>query len=267
MRETPGASAAAWATPSARPSTGGRFAAAAQLLAAVGDQHQRRAGEQAEGGRPRPAEPLLDLPLEAVADRRRRSEGERQQRAPGGGRSCAAPRRSAAAGRSAAPPRRRCGARPRSSCAPPGRSPPSPSPRSQGTRTMWAELETGSSSAGPWTKPSAIARRAGSRPPLKRPGSPPGRRARRIAAAPLVEPVDDQRDDRRDDDVVEDREVFAPLFPFVPDRPAEQSEADHPGDRAERGQPGEAPEGHFRQPGGQRDEGADQRDHAGRRRR
>ena len=31
-------------------------------------------------------------------------------------------------------------------------------PASQGTRTMWAELETGSSSAGPWTMPSASAR-------------------------------------------------------------------------------------------------------------
>jgi hypothetical protein len=80
LRDTPGASAAAWATPSTSPS----FAAAAQLLAPVGDQHQRRARQQAEGGRPGPAEPLLDLPLEPVADRRRGQEGERQEQRPTG---------------------------------------------------------------------------------------------------------------------------------------------------------------------------------------
>ena len=68
-----------------------------------------------------------------------------------------------AAGRSAAPPPRRRAAPPRSSCAPRGRARSQSQPASQGTRTMWAELETGSSSAGPWTSPSATARGGGNR--------------------------------------------------------------------------------------------------------
>ena len=96
---------------------------------------------------------------------------------------------------------------------------------------------------------------------------PPGRDATsrsaasgvvRALAAPAHERVDDQADDRRDDQVVEHLQVVAPVFPFVADGLAEQAEAEHPGQRAERGQPGEAPEGHLRDPGRQRDEGADQ---------
>ena len=78
LRETPGASAAAWATPSASPSSGARLAATAQLRPGVRRQHRRRTGEQAVGGRPRPAEAALDRPLELVADHGRRQEGEGQ---------------------------------------------------------------------------------------------------------------------------------------------------------------------------------------------
>ena len=149
---------------------------------------RRRAGR---GGRPRPAEAPLDRPLERVADDRRGQEGEAEHGGPARVEGAQLFGDQPAAGRSAAPPPRRRAARPRSSCAAPGRSSSQSQPASQGTRTMWAELETGSSSAGPWTTPSATARPAGIRPSAARssarrrparlggsasPGPPPRRR-------------------------------------------------------------------------------------------
>ena len=164
-----------------------RLAAPALLWAGVGGEHRGGAGEQAVGGRPRAAQVPLDRPLELVADDRRRQEGERQDdgAAPVEGR--AAPRRSGVAGRSisaaAAPACRATSKLLRTS----GSTASQSQPASQGTRTMWAELETGSSSVGPWTMPSASARPAGipaAPSPLNCPASepPPGRpepRARR----------------------------------------------------------------------------------------
>ena len=185
LRETPGASAAAWATPRARPSIGVASPRPRSCSRRSADHHQRGAEEEAEGGRPRAAEPSLDLALEAVADRRRRGEGEDQQERPAGVEAAAAPRRSAAAGRSGAPPRRRCGARPRSSCAPPGRSRPSPSPAARGRGRCGRS----------WRP--AAARRGPARSPARSRGTPAAalrssvRGRRRLRSEPSVEPVGD----------------------------------------------------------------------------
>ena len=76
FRETPGASAAAWARPSASPSAAVARSSAPHLRPAVGDEHRRGAGEQAGGGRQRPAQPPLDRPLEDHAEDRRGQERE-----------------------------------------------------------------------------------------------------------------------------------------------------------------------------------------------
>ncbi len=132
LRETPGASAAAWAMPSARPSAGAGVAAPALLRPCVGDQHRRRPREQPDRRRLRTAEPLLDRALERVADQRRRQEGEAERQRPPPVEGAQLLDESSAAGRSAAPPRRRRAPRPRSSCAPPGPAAPSPSRRARG---------------------------------------------------------------------------------------------------------------------------------------
>ena len=61
LRETPGREGRGLGQAERQPVCGGRFPAAAPLGTAVGDDHRGRAGEQAERGRPRPAEPSLDL--------------------------------------------------------------------------------------------------------------------------------------------------------------------------------------------------------------
>jgi hypothetical protein len=54
----------------------GRLAAAAALGPPVGDQHRERPEEKADSGPPRPAQVLLDRPLERVAGDRGGREGE-----------------------------------------------------------------------------------------------------------------------------------------------------------------------------------------------
>ena len=88
------------------------------------------------------------------------------------------------AGRSGARPRLPREARPRSSCWSRGPGRPVRQPANHGSSERCAELETGSSSAGPWTPPRISARRhvrasrdlARSRPAIKRRGSTPARR-------------------------------------------------------------------------------------------
>src|SRR4051794_12344133 len=133
---------------------------------------------------------------------------------------------------------------------------------SQGRRTMWAELETGSSSVGPWTiprtsaRPSGIAsagaaalkvaerlcRRPGSAPAPAphggRPGPPPARAPQEGVAAP--------DHDRGGEEVLEVVRVSPPLLPVVADGLADQGEHQHPGDAAEQGEGAEAPERHLR---------------------
>src|SRR5687767_10461071 len=123
-------------------------------------------------------------------------------------------------------------------------------PASHGTSEMWAELETGSSSVGPWMTPSAAARpglssraagAAGTRSPLRL-----GRRCRWRLPGPaaLDEPVDDAEKDRGEHDVVAVVEVIAPLLPVVADLLADEPEHQDPRHAAGQGEPGEPPERH-----------------------
>ena len=196
FRDTPGTSAAAW--PSAE-------------RQAVDGRRPRRGRGAAAGGRrrasrPRPRAARRRSPAgrrgarsiwrsKRVADDRRRDERERDDRGAAGVERAAARRRSRAAARSAAPPRPRRAARPRSSCATPGRGRSQRQPASQGSERQ--------------------VRRARHRQQLRRPlderrAQPPcagvqpvGRRQRqaRRASAPTWRsapaPADEQVDDRR----------------------------------------------------------------------
>ena len=82
LRETPGRQRRRLGDAEREAVGRGRVAAPAPLRPAVGDEHRRRPGEQAVGGRPRPAEAPLDRPLQRVADDRRRQEGEAEQQRP-----------------------------------------------------------------------------------------------------------------------------------------------------------------------------------------
>src|SRR5688500_18332970 len=125
-------------------------------------------------------------------------------------------------------------------------------PASHGTSEMWAELETGSSSVGPWMTPSDAARPglssraagvAGTRSPLRL-GC---RRCGRLPGSPSPdEPVNDAGEDRGQHDVVPVVEVVAPLLPTVADLAADETEHQHPRDAAGQSEPGEAPERHLR---------------------
>ena len=159
LRETPGASAAAWAMPSASPSAGSprRARAAAAGCRRRASPPPRRAGRR----RSPAARPAAARSAARACSRRSPPAGRR-----GRGASAraavelrAAPRRSVRrwpiSSAAAAPACSATSKLLRSS----GSIASQSQPASQGTRTMWAELETGSSSAGPWTMPSASARR------------------------------------------------------------------------------------------------------------
>ena len=175
----PGASAAAWATPSARPSAAAASPRPRSCGRVSATQHRGGAGEQADRRSPaaRPAAARSGARSRSRRPPRagRRGRG-RAPRRPSNSRSssaivCRWPISSAAA----APACSATSKLLRSS----GSISSQSQPASQGTRTMWAELETGSSSAGPWTTPSASARprrrcsRLRRRRP--RPGVPPAR--------------------------------------------------------------------------------------------
>ena len=126
----------------------------------VGDRHGHRAGDQASRDRPRPAQTLLDRPLEQVADHRRRDERAHEQDEAAlieaGDRSSTSSRER---------DQRRSG-RPGVDSGlevpwpqVPDRARRTPSPGSQGTSSVWADEEIGSSSAGPCSAPSATASR------------------------------------------------------------------------------------------------------------
>ncbi len=143
----------------------------------------RRAGRSAVARGP-PSR-SLDRPLQRVADDRRGQEGEAEDERPTPVEARAALRRSVRrwpiSSAAAAPVCSATSKLLRTS----GSIASQSQPAARGRRTMWAELETGSSSAGPWTMPSATARRAGIRPSTvslkRRPAAPsrPPRRARR----------------------------------------------------------------------------------------
>ena len=187
LRETPGGQRRRLGDAEREPVGRGRFAAPAPLRPGVGDEHRRGAGEQAVGGRARDRRGGARSAAPGCSRRPPPAGRRGRAAAPAGRRTRAAPRRSAAAGRPAAPAAAPvCSATSkllRSS----GSIASQSQPASQGTRTMWAELETGSSSAGPWTIPSAIARRVGSRPSpaaLKRRWCRPAREPRRARPRP-----------------------------------------------------------------------------------
>src|SRR3954452_19565485 len=124
---------------------------------------------------------------------------------------------------------------------------------------MWADDETGSSSAGPWSTPSAIAWPRGSLSAGRGIG-------RRLGLPSPPPPAEDEVDDA-DDDGGEHRGGDVPqrVLPFVPARPdlvADKREQEHPRDAAQHGVEREAPERHPGDAGGQRDERPHDRQHA-----
>src|SRR3954471_13840957 len=136
-------------------------------------------------------------------------------------------------------------------------------PSSHGTSVVCAEEETGSSSAGPWSTPSASAWKS------FRLGSS-GRRGicRGPARAPALPPAahheqHDADDDHRDDRVVDVVQVVLPLLPVRADLLADEREREHPGDAPREGEEREAPERHPRDARRQRDERAHHRQQAG----
>src|SRR5436190_1668336 len=122
---------------------------------------------------------------------------------------------------------------------------------------MCPDEETGSSSAGPCRAPRASASPSGSSGVLRRD----------IAAAPPAPPAhDEQRHNKQDGrrhGVVDVMQVVLPLGPVRAHRPADQREHQDPRDAPGERQHREAPEGHPRHAGGQRDERADDRQHPG----
>ena len=172
---------------SERQAVGGpRLAAAALLGTAVGGEHRRGPGQQAVGGRPRPAQTALDLALEAVADDGGGQEGEEQDDRRRAGRTRAALRRSGGAGRSAAPPRRRRGGRPRSSCAAPGRPRPSPSRRARGRGRCGRSWRPAAARPAPGRGPARAPAAPGSDPPAPRSSSGGAGSAGVVAAWPAA---------------------------------------------------------------------------------
>src|SRR3954470_2830339 len=122
---------------------------------------------------------------------------------------------------------------------------------------MCPDEETGSSSAGPCRAPRASASPSGSSGVLRRD----------IAAAPPAPPAHDEqrhgKQDGRRHGVVDVVQVVLPLGPVRAHRPADQREHQDPRDAPGERQHREAPEGHPRHAGGQRDERADDRQHPG----
>src|ERR1700704_1510955 len=131
---------------------------------------------------------------------------------------------------------------------------------SQGTSATWPDEEIGSSSAGPWRAPSATAWMTSS-PSLSRRGIGGGL----VLAAPrpvAQHEVDDPDDDQRRHRVVDVVERVLPFRPVRAHLLADEAEHEHPRDAAEQGKRGEGPERHPGDAGGQRDERADDREHA-----
>src|SRR4051794_3665154 len=134
-------------------------------------------------------------------------------------------------------------------------------PSSHGTSVVCADEETGRSSAGPWSTPSASAWESFR--------SPSGARrigrglARALAVAPVAhDERDDPEDDQRDDGVVDVVEAVLPAGPLRPDLLADEGEQEDPRSAAGERQRAEAPERHARHARGQGDEGPDDRQHA-----
>src|SRR3954447_211055 len=132
-------------------------------------------------------------------------------------------------------------------------------PSSHGTSVVWADEETGMSSAGPWSTPSASAwesfRLASDRRRIRR-GL--GRALASLAPA-AHDQQHDPEDDHRDDRVVDVVQAVLPLLPvgahLLADEGEQEDPRQAPGDREDR----EAPERHLRDGRGQRDERADYR--------
>ena len=153
FRDTPGASARGLPEPEGQAIDGGRLPGAAPLGRRSAIAIARAPHDQADRGRPRAAQAPLDLAFEPVADHRRRHEGEQDHDG-------TTARRTAEARRAIT---RRCPIR--SAAAAPAWSATSKlfldsgsissqgHPASQGSSERWAELETGSSSAGPGRRP------------------------------------------------------------------------------------------------------------------
>ena len=159
VRDTPGASAAAWASPSASPGRRG----GASRGDPVGDGERHGADQQAARERHRPAEPLLDRPLEQVADHHGRRERQRER--PRVGRA-----RGAASGASAS--------------SAPACSATSSSFRRAGPNRAPTRAATAPPRRAPTTTPAATPQGPGSRP-----GPPPGAQADDASAAGASPPL------------------------------------------------------------------------------
>src|SRR4051812_23628980 len=252
LRETPGASAQACATPIASAS------------AAPASECARDAGRRSAAASTRPAAICAEATPRADPSRRSIGRSNSSAAAPGGTNSsaCRPSRRASSERTTSATSSRRAI---RSASAVPAwsatsndlRSSSSSStydqPRSAGTSTRWPLLEIGRSSAGPCSRPS----------PTAWPNeSACLRRGFRTAPPPAHEPVGDPHHDEGEHHVVDVVQAVLPVGPVVAGLLADEREREHPRDAAEEGEQREAPERHPRDAGRERDEGADDRQHA-----
>src|SRR5262249_15425918 len=156
------------------------------------------------------------------------------------------------------------------SCASAGES----QPASTRVRFVWADGETGSSSAGPWASPSATAwpsRSAGATAGAtsgrvdgaSRAESLLGKASRAGGAAPAAaeDQVRDRADDERQKRVVDVLEGRPRALPVAAERVAGEREGEHPWERADEREHREAHDRHPRDAGGQGDECPDEGDH------
>src|SRR4051812_20804077 len=114
-------------------------------------------------------------------------------------------------------------------------------PSSHGTSVVWADEETGSSSAGPWSTPRARAWESFSCPS----GARRIRRGLGRAAGPRAPAADDQEDDpdddQRDDRVVDVVQAVLPVRPVRAHLLADEREQEDPRQAARDRQRAEAP--------------------------
>src|SRR3954447_8313808 len=254
LRETPGISAHAWATPS-------RSASSAPASSRPRRCGARSATSIATDPRASPAAIVAGVPRRCSIGRSKRlpiTAGGANDSATSWARRRLTPGISCRSATSSAAAVPACSATSNAL-----RSSPSSSvyghPRSQGTSVMCADDETGRSSAGPCSAPSAIEWRRGS-------GSAGGDIGRRLGLPASPPPAHDEVDDADDDGgehrVVDVPEGILPLVPAIAHLVADEREHEHPRDAAEERVEREAPERHPGHAGGQRNEGAHDWQHA-----
>src|SRR3954468_3989217 len=117
-------------------------------------------------------------------------------------------------------------------------------PSSHGTSVVCADEETGMSSPGPWSRPSASACQSFRLPSGRRRIGRGLARALAAIAPAAHDEQHDPEDDHRDDRVVDVVQVVLPLLPVRADLVADEREQEDPGQAPGDGEGREAPERH-----------------------